>query len=125
MTTRKFTNIVTIFMLATVAQFAQATITEAQEKAQITKLSKKMNASKAAFEKDKKNNKLKASYIKDAMAVADMTLEALYLSPKQKYPASLRLYRAVLKLDSKHKAANEKKNLIEGIYKSMGRPVPK
>ena len=46
------------------------------------------------------------------------------LPPRQKYPTALRAYREVLKYDKDNKKAQEGIKTIEGIYKSMGRPVP-
>jgi hypothetical protein len=47
------------------------------------------------------------------------------LSPRVKYRAALRDYRAALALDPAHKKAAQEKKTIEDIYKSMGREVPK
>jgi tetratricopeptide (TPR) repeat protein len=46
------------------------------------------------------------------------------MRPMQKYPAALREYRKVLALDKDNVKARESIATIEGIYKSMGRPVP-
>jgi hypothetical protein len=46
------------------------------------------------------------------------------LTPKEKYPKALELYRDALALDASNKEANKNKAMIEAIYKSMGRPVP-
>ena len=46
------------------------------------------------------------------------------LQPFVKYPRALRSYRAALKLDPGLKEAQEGIDLIEGIYESLGRPVP-
>lgn len=46
------------------------------------------------------------------------------LPPMRKYPNALRQYRAVLATDKANKDAKDKIALIEGIYKSMGRPIP-
>lgn len=46
------------------------------------------------------------------------------LPPRMKYPTALRAYREVLKYDKENKKAKQGIATIEGIYKSMGRPVP-
>ena len=46
------------------------------------------------------------------------------LPPRMKYPQALRSYRTVLQYDKTNKKAQEGIATIEGIYKSMGRPVP-
>lgn len=46
------------------------------------------------------------------------------LSPKVKYPAALKHYRAALKIDPNNKDASDNANQIIEIYKMMGREVP-
>jgi tetratricopeptide (TPR) repeat protein len=46
------------------------------------------------------------------------------LPPRMKYAPALRAYREVLKYDAANKKAKENIGTIEGIYKSMGRPIP-
>ncbi len=45
-------------------------------------------------------------------------------SPHVKYPAALEDFRQAAKLDPSDKGAVSNMNLIESIYKSMGRPIP-
>src|SRR5512141_384631 len=54
----------------------------------------------------------------------DFYLNNGQLPPFQKYPNALRQYRAVIAIDKTNKAAKDNIALIEGIYKSMGRPIP-
>ena len=46
------------------------------------------------------------------------------LPPGRKYPASLRAFRQAAALDPSNRKAAENVKMIEGIYKSMGRPIP-
>lgn len=46
------------------------------------------------------------------------------LPPFQKYPTALRQFRKALELDKENAKAKANIATIEGIYKSMGRPVP-
>ncbi len=46
------------------------------------------------------------------------------LPPRQKYGPALKLFNQALKYDPTHKGAAADKASIEGIYKSMGRPIP-
>ena len=46
------------------------------------------------------------------------------LPPRMKYPSALKAYRQVLTVDKANKKAQTNIATIEGIYKSMGRPVP-
>jgi hypothetical protein len=46
------------------------------------------------------------------------------LPPFVKYPQALKLFRRTLELDANHKQALAEKEQIEGIYRSMNRPIP-
>jgi tetratricopeptide (TPR) repeat protein len=46
------------------------------------------------------------------------------MPPFRKYPAALKQFRAAVAQDANAKKAKEHIDTIEGIYKSMGRPVP-
>ena len=58
------------------------------------------------------------------LAKADSFMYNDSLPPRAKYPTALRAYREVLKYDKENKKAQQGVATIEGIYKSMGRPVP-
>lgn len=62
--------------------------------------------------------------IEAGMGAGDALMTNPNLPPMRKYPAALRHYREVVKLDPKNKRAMDNIALIEGIYKQMGRPVP-
>lgn len=94
------------------------------EKANIAKLEKSYTSTKSAVTKSKSDKTLKA-YTAAALAYADAVMYAGSLPPKDKYPKSLKVYREVLTFDPKNKKAKENKDMIEQIYKSMGRPIPK
>lgn len=46
------------------------------------------------------------------------------LPPFKKYPGALREFRKALVFDKQNKKAKANIDTIEGIYKSMGRPIP-
>ena len=46
------------------------------------------------------------------------------LPPQQKYRKALFEYRRVLAVDPSNVEAKQNKDLIEGIYRQMGRPIP-
>jgi hypothetical protein len=47
------------------------------------------------------------------------------LPPMQKYPNALRQYREALVYEKTNAIALKNVDMIESIYKSMGRPIPK
>ncbi len=59
------------------------------------------------------------------MAKADFFMNNPDVPPMRKYPTALREYRKVLVYDKTNKKAQENVQLIEGIYKQMGREIPK
>ena len=46
------------------------------------------------------------------------------LPAKEKYPKALEMFAEALKVDPQNKLALDSKSMIEGIYESMGKPVP-
>lgn len=46
------------------------------------------------------------------------------LPPRVKYRGALKKYRRALELNPKHAKAAKDRDLIEGIYKQMGMPIP-
>jgi len=67
---------------------------------------------------------IKATYVEALLGNADTFMYDEKLPPFRKYPAALRLYRRVLEIDKSNQKAKDNVAMIEGIYKSMGRPVP-
>jgi tetratricopeptide (TPR) repeat protein len=67
--------------------------------------------------------------VKKALAEANLAKADSFMSndaapPRVKYPTALKAYREVLKYDKDNSKAKQNIATIEGIYKSMGRPVP-
>lgn len=96
-----------------------------KELAMLAGLEKKHVAAEAAYKKKPTDAKLKKAHIEAATKLADAVLVSPALPPREKYPKSLRLYRGVVKIDAKNAHAKKQIDLIEGIYRSMGRPIPK
>lgn len=80
--------------------------------------------SKAAFVKNPKDSKIKKGYIDATVSFGTISMNSPVLTPKQKYPQALKLYREALKIDPKNEIALNNKKMIESIYKSMNRPIP-
>ena len=58
------------------------------------------------------------------LAQADSMMNDASLPPRVKYRGALKAYRKVLQYDKTNKRAQEGVSTIEGVYKSMGMPVP-
>ncbi len=105
--------------------FAQKSPAKKPTKEEYAKAEKYYDKVKAEYDKNPKSDKAKKTFISTGLSFADLTMKADWLGPKLMYPKALRVYRAVKKADPKNKEANEWIANIEGIYKSMGRPIPK
>jgi len=112
---------VAAMVVPAVAQKSAADL-DKKEKAMLAQLEKKYTTAKADYAKKPAT---KPAYIKATLAYADAVLVSPALGPREKYPKSLRLYREVRSVDPSNKSAKSNIDLIEGIYKSMGRPIPK
>ena len=83
-----------------------------------------ITALEAAYEKSPANEAAKIALVGALVARADYYMYAPELAPREKYPKALALYRKAAKLDPSNATAKSGIETIEGIYKSMGRPVP-
>lgn len=95
-----------------------------KRKVELAALEKKQVAAQTAFKKSPKNPIAKKNYIELSNKLAYETMMARYIPSKERYPKSLKLYRAVLKVDPKNETATMWKQQIEDIYRSLGRPIP-
>ncbi len=71
-----------------------------------------------------KSAEIKATLVDAMLAKADSIMYNDALPPRSKYPDALRGYRQVLTIDKENAKAKASISTIEGIYKSMGRPIP-
>lgn len=85
----------------------------------------------AAYEKSKKalavhptDKGARQDFVANTDRFATATMTSLVLTPHEKYPKALHLYREVLKVDPKNREASSNAKLIEGVYRSMHRPIP-
>lgn len=93
-------------------------------KEQLARLEKDMNSAKADYDKAATDAKAKKKYVDATVKYATATMLSNALDAKVKYREALRLYREALKVDPSNTEAGQNKELIEGIYKQMGRPIP-
>lgn len=74
--------------------------------------------------KAKPSPELKKALVDAYVAKGDFFMNDNATPPRVKYPTALRAYREALKLDPSNAKAKQNAATIEGIYKSMGRPIP-
>lgn len=84
----------------------------------------KVAEAKAAYEQNPSDAAAKKAYLNVTLQNAQFYMYKSPLPPNQKYPKALHGYREVLKLDPSNAQASESIAMIEGIYKSLGKPVP-
>lgn len=77
-----------------------------------------------AIKANPKDAALKTTMVDALLGSADGYMYNDKLPPFKKYPAALKTYRRVLEFDKNNQKAKDNIATIEGIYKSMGRPVP-
>ncbi len=93
-------------------------------KAQLAKLDKEYKAAEAAYKKAPKDKKVVKKYADASFALGMGTMVGEGLTPREKYTGALKYLRRSVKADPKNKLAKEQIEMIESIYKSMGRPIP-
>lgn len=117
----------TALMLALAAGLFAADSTAVQKaKKQIAakQYDEAITALEGAYKSNPKSVEVKKTLAEAYLAKGDSMMYNDALPPRQKYPGALRAYRQVLQYDKENKKAHDGINTIEGIYKSMGRPIP-
>ena len=109
-----------VFAVAATLLAAEAAVEQARKKIS----EKKFDEAYTALEEGRAKTKAPKEYATAYLAVGDGFMYNDALPPRMKYPAALRAYRSVLEFDKTNAAAKKGIGTIEGIYKSMGRPVP-
>jgi len=107
------------------AAFAQAPAQVKKDQADLAKLSTQRDASKTAMYKHPGNASYRHAFVLINDRFANKTMNASWMTPHDKYSKALRLYRVSLNLDPHDPDAKQWVDMIESIYKSMGRPIPK
>ena len=111
--------VVCSLMLSTVFALGGSTLKE------LVKLEKDQKASKAAYSKSKANVEAKHKYAVATVKLGTATMGSDALDRKVKYVRALRLYREALKVEPNNAEAKNNAQLIEDIYRSMHRPIPR
>ena len=93
-------------------------------KAELSKLHTTLHFASAAY-KSNPSATAKKKLVDLTVDLASKTMDCSDLTPHEKYPAALRLYRQALALDPSNPDAKAAADTIVLIYKQMGLPVPK
>jgi len=109
--------------LSSVLLAANATVDSARKKIAEKKYDEAISELESAY-KAKPSPDVKKALGDAYLAKGDAFMNDQNVPPRVKYPTALRAYREVLKYDKDNAKAKQNVATIEGIYKSMGRPVP-
>jgi tetratricopeptide (TPR) repeat protein len=106
--------------------FAQGSSDQRQQadRARLASLGKEYKTLRAAHTR-KPDPNTRQRFVRATVEYGTAVMMSPSLTPNVKYPKALRLYREALRLDPKNKEAAQNKKMIEDIYVSMGRPIPK
>jgi tetratricopeptide (TPR) repeat protein len=102
---------------------ADSVVDDAHKKIAAKKYDEAISQLETAY-KAKPQPNVKKALAEANLAKADAFMNDNAVPPRIKYTTALRSYREVLKYDKENKKAQENIATIEGIYKSMGRPIP-
>lgn len=111
-------------MMAMALWAADPAVEKARKDVAAKKYDEAVTALEAAHKKNPKSAEVKTALVDALLAKGDSFMYNDAVPPRVKYPTALRAYREVLKYDKTNKKATTNIATIEGIYKSMGRPVP-
>ena len=105
---------------------AQALGQVARDETELGKLAKTFDADAIKLKKTPKDAKVKKAYVDDGVKFEQKVVHgANKLNPAVKYRAGLALCRMVLAVNPKNVESKKDMDEIVGIYKGMGREVPK
>jgi tetratricopeptide (TPR) repeat protein len=106
------------------AMAAPSAIEDSKKKIKEGKFDEAVAGLEAEIKKKPKDASLKAALSEAYLAHGESLMFNKDLPPMRKYPESLRKFRKAVEADASNRKAKDHINTIEGIYKSMGRPVP-
>ena len=98
---------------------------DAKAKLKAGKYDEAITALDAQYKAQPKNNDVRLVLADAHLQYGNMMMNNEQMPPFRKYPGALREFRKVLEFDKDNKKAKDNIALIEGIYRSMGREVPK
>jgi tetratricopeptide (TPR) repeat protein len=112
-------------LLAAALFAADPVVEDARAKIKAGKYPEAIAELDAARAKNPKSDEIRKALAEAHMANADFHMNNPSMPPFRKYPTALREYRKVLEYDKDNRKAKENIATIEGIYRSMGREIPK
>ncbi len=99
-------------------------VADAKKKSKEGKHEEAIAALEGELKKAPKNAAVKPALAEAHLAYGESLMFNKELPPFRKYPGALKQFRKAVEYDAKNAKAKEHIATIEGIYKSMGRPVP-
>lgn len=104
---------------------ANPAVEDARKKTKDGKYDEAIAGLEAELKKNPKNSEAKVAMGEAYTAQSESVMMNAQLPPFRKYPAALRGFRKAVEYDPNNRKAKENIATIEGIYKQMGREVPK
>lgn len=107
------------------AQTAKKSSPEAAEKAELARLKSKYTTAKKALKAKKGDATRKVAFADAAANYGTLVMNAItYKDRSLKYKTALNLFREALAVVPTHTQAQQNKEMIESIYRSLGKPIP-
>lgn len=117
--------LVPVALFALLAYAANPKVADANKKLKEGKFDEAIAALETEAKAKPKDAEVKTALANAHYVYGESLMNNAQLPPMRKYPGALRQFRQTLAYDANHKQAKENIALIEGIYRSMGREVPK
>lgn len=117
-------NAVLSLTLAASLFAADAAVEKAKKQIAEKKYDEAITALETAHKANSKSAEIKKALADAYLGKGDSMMYNESLPPRMKYPGALKAYRSVLTYDANNAKAKQNIATIEGIYKSMGRPIP-
>ncbi|MBI1787153.1 MAG: tetratricopeptide repeat protein [Acidobacteria bacterium] len=115
----------TLLLIGTLLFAAGSKVDEARAKIKAGKHEDAIALLQAEHKAQPKNDEVRLGLANAYTEFGSSLMNNAQLPPFRKYPAALKQFRLALELDRDNKKAKDNIALIESIYKSMGREVPK
>ena len=112
------------FFLAASLFAADATVDQAKKQIAAKKYTEAIATLEPALKAKPKSVEIAKALSEAYTGKGDVVMNDAALPPRQKYPDALRAFRKAVELDKNNAKAKQSIDMIEGIYKQMGRPVP-